>query len=241
MRSSGSGPYLSFWSPPLHRNREFFSSLRILQSLMSFSPWWLVRHGKIDEARKSLARLTSRANSASDVEDTLAMIIHTNELEIQQTAGTSYADCFKGVDRRRTELTVMSWVVQQTSGSAMMGWGTYFMLQVGLSQNNAYSLGIGNSAMGFVGTVFSWVREPCIRASITDADLPQLLMPHFGRRTLYLWGQGAMFIILIIIGGLGVPAISTSTGWAIGALLLVLTFTYGESSGAEIRRYAKAY
>jgi MFS transporter, SP family, general alpha glucoside:H+ symporter len=91
------------------------------------------------------------------VEDTLAMIIHTNELEVQQTAGTSYWDCFKGVDLRRTELTVMSWVVQQTSGSAMMGWATYFMLQVGLSQNNAYSLGIGNSAMGFVGTVASWV------------------------------------------------------------------------------------
>ena len=50
------------------------------------------------------------------------MIIHTNELEVQQTSGTSYLDCFKGVDLRRTELTVMSWVVQQTSGSAMMGW-----------------------------------------------------------------------------------------------------------------------
>ena len=52
-------------------------------------------------------------------------------------------------------------------------------------------------------------------------------MPHFGRRTLYLYGQGVMFVLLIIIGGLGVPAISTSTGWATGALLLVLTFSYG--------------
>lgn len=38
-----------------------------------------------------------------------------------------------------------------------------------------------------------------------------------------------MFVILIIIGGLGVPAVSSSTGWATGALLLILTFSYGMS------------
>jgi hypothetical protein len=60
----------------------------------------------------------------------------------------------------------------------------------------------------------------------TDKNV-QFLMPHFGRRTLYLYGQLAMFILLVVIGGLGIPAVSSSTGWAIGALLLVLTFTYG--------------
>ena len=85
------------------------------------------------------------------------MMIHTNELEIQQTSGTSYIDCFKNADLRRTELTVMTWVIQQTSGSPMMGWGTYFLLQVGLSGDSAYSIGVGQSAMGFVGTVASWV------------------------------------------------------------------------------------
>jgi MFS transporter, SP family, general alpha glucoside:H+ symporter len=176
---------------------------------------WLVRHGKLDEARAALLRLTSKKyNPDFDVEDTLAMMIHTNELEIQQTAGTSYWDCFKGVDRRRTELTVMTWVIQQSSGSAMMGWATYFLIQVGLSNENAYSIGIGSSAMGFVGTVTSW-----------------FLMPHFGRRTLYLWGQGVMFLILIVIGGLGIPTLSSSTGWATGALLLILTFSYDITIG----------
>ena len=56
-------------------------------------------------------------------------------------------------------------------------------------------------------------------------------MPHFGRRTLYLYGQIAMFCILIIIGGLGVPALSSSTGWATGALLLILTFLYDITVG----------
>ena len=175
---------------------------------------WLVRHGKIDQARAALLRLTSKANTDFNVEDTLAMMIHTNELEIQQTAGTTYWDCFKGVDLRRTELTVGTWLIQQTSGSPMIGWGTYFMLQAGLTQKNAYSLGVGQSAMGFVGTVGSW-----------------FLMPHFGRRTLYLWGQVAMFIILMVLGGLGVPALSSSIGWASGALILILTFTYDFTVG----------
>ncbi|ETN39736.1 uncharacterized protein HMPREF1541_05962 [Cyphellophora europaea CBS 101466] len=179
------------------------------------SPWWLVRHGKLDQARAALLKLTSRKNNPNfNVEDTLAMIIHTNELEIQQTSGTSYLDCFKGVDLRRTELTVMSWVIQQTSGSPMMGWGTYFMIQAGLDTGNAFSLGVGQSAMGFVGTVSSW-----------------FLMPHFGRRTLYLWGQVGMFVILVIIGGLGIPKLGSSTGWATGALILILTFVYDITVG----------
>jgi len=175
---------------------------------------WLVRHGRIDEARVALNRLRSKQANDS-VEETLAMIIHTNELEVQQTAGTSYMDCFKTpADRRRTELTIMTWLIQQTSGSPMIGWGTYFMTQAGLTVANSYSLGVGQSAMGFVGTVGSW-----------------FLMPHFGRRTLYLWGQVFMFFGLIIIGGLGVPALGASTGWAIGALMLVLTFVYDFTVG----------
>ena len=56
-------------------------------------------------------------------------------------------------------------------------------------------------------------------------------MPHFGRRTLYLSGQIAMFIVLIIIGGLGIPSISSSTGWATGSLLLILTLCYDITVG----------
>lgn len=178
------------------------------------SPWWLVRHGKIDEARHALLRLTSKKNENFNVEDTLAMMIHTNELEIQQTAGTSYLDCFKGVDLRRTEVTCITWLVQQTSGSPMIGWATYFLTQAGLNPTNAYSIGVGASAMGFCGTVLSW-----------------FLMPHFGRRTLYLWGQAGMFVVLMIVGGLGIPKLSPSIGWATGALLLILTFLYDFTVG----------
>jgi SP family general alpha glucoside:H+ symporter-like MFS transporter len=200
-------PYAIQWIWPL--------PIALVAFLAPESPWWLVRHGKLDQARAALLRLTNpRANTEFNVEDTLAMMIHTNELEIQQTAGTTYMDCFKGVDLRRTEITCLTWVIQQTSGSPMIGWATYFMLQAGLNESNAFSLGVGASAMGFVGTVGSW-----------------FLMPHFGRRTLYLWGQAVMFVILMILGGLGIPELSSNIGWASGALILVLTFTYDFTVG----------
>lgn len=180
------------------------------------SPWWLVRHGKLDEARAALIRLTSKKNTQFNVEDTLAMMIHTNELEIQQTSGTTYWDCFKGVDLRRTEITCLVWLIQQTCGSPMMGWGTYFLEQAGLDPSNATAIGIGDSAMGFCGTVGSW-----------------FLMPHFGRRTLYLWGQYVMFCLLIIMGGLGVKGTpeGSPTGWGVGVLILVFTFCYDFTVG----------
>lgn len=200
-------PYAIQWVWPL--------PIALITFFAPESPWWLVRHGKLDQARASLLKLTNpKANTAFNVEDTLAMMIHTNELEIQQSAGTSYWDCFKGIDLRRTELTIMSWVCQQTSGSPMIGSGIYFMQQAGLSDANAFSLGVGQSAMGFAGTVGSW-----------------FLMPHIGRRTLYLWGQVIMFIILMIVGGLGIPSLQGSIGWASGALILILTLVYDLTVG----------
>ena len=179
------------------------------------SPWWLVRHGKLDEARAALLRLTSQKNNPNfNVEDTLAMMIHTNELEIQQSAGTSYWDCFKGVDLRRTEITCIVWLIQTTCGSPMIGTGIYFLEQVGISDTAAYSIGIGQSAMGAIGTITSW-----------------FLMPHVGRRTLYLYGQYAMLAILIIIGCLSIPATSSGLGYGSGALILVYTFIYDFTVG----------
>lgn len=67
------------------------------------SPWYLVRHGRLEDAEKSLRRL-QRASSSIDPKQTLATIVHTNNLEIELSAGTSYSDCFKGTERRRTEI-----------------------------------------------------------------------------------------------------------------------------------------
>lgn len=84
------------------------------------SPWWLVRKGKIDEAKHSLLRLTSRNSPSFNPDDTIAMMIHTNELEMETSASTSYLDCFRGGNLRRTEIACVVWACQALCGSAFM-------------------------------------------------------------------------------------------------------------------------
>lgn len=84
------------------------------------SPWWLVRKDRIEDAKKSLQRL-AQPDHAVNFDETIAMMIHTNELEKEIGAGTSYFDCFKGIDLRRTEVACGVWMCQNLCGSGLMG------------------------------------------------------------------------------------------------------------------------
>jgi SP family general alpha glucoside:H+ symporter-like MFS transporter len=69
------------------------------------SPWWLVRKGRLNEAKASLLRLTSLNRETDfDADETVDMMVHTTALEEKTTSGASYWDCFKGHDLRRTEV-----------------------------------------------------------------------------------------------------------------------------------------
>jgi MFS transporter, SP family, general alpha glucoside:H+ symporter len=86
------------------------------------SPWWLVRHGKVEEAKRSLLRLTSRDDPDFNADETIAMMRHTNEVEkYLNGGGVTFRDCFKGSDLRRTEIASMVWATQALSGSALTG------------------------------------------------------------------------------------------------------------------------
>lgn len=89
------------------------------------SPWWLVRKGKLDEAKKSLLRLTTKHDETDfDADETVAMMVHTAALEERITAGVSYWDCFRGVDLRRTEIVCCVWAIQNLSGNSFSNYST---------------------------------------------------------------------------------------------------------------------
>jgi SP family general alpha glucoside:H+ symporter-like MFS transporter len=96
------------------------------------SPWWLVRHNRFTDAKQSLRRLRTKLDHVSDVNfdaalvATMEIMVQTNEKELQMQSGTNYKDCFKGVDRRRTEITCIVWVIQTLCGGSFMGFSTYF-------------------------------------------------------------------------------------------------------------------
>jgi SP family general alpha glucoside:H+ symporter-like MFS transporter len=179
------------------------------------SPWWLVRKNRLEDAKKQLLRLTSRNNVNFNADETISMMIHTNELEKAATVGTSYSDCFKKTDLRRTEICAMTWMVQVFCGSTFMGYSTYFYEQAGLDISDAFSLSLGQYAIGAVGTISSW-----------------FLMTKFGRRTLYIWGQAIQCALLLIIGFCGIASKKNiGAQWAIGSMLLVFTFVYDSTVG----------
>jgi SP family general alpha glucoside:H+ symporter-like MFS transporter len=69
------------------------------------SPWWLVRQGRHEDAEKSVIRLTNpEVFSQEDAKRSVANMIHTTAIEREIQAGTSYLQCFRGIDLRRTEI-----------------------------------------------------------------------------------------------------------------------------------------
>jgi len=179
------------------------------------SPWWLVRKNRLEEAKVQLLRLTSRKNVDFNADETISMMVHTNELEKAATVGTAYSDCFKKTDLRRTEIVAMTWMVQVFCGANFMGYSTYFYEQAGLNVSNAFTLSLCQYAIGAVGTICSW-----------------FLMMYFGRRTLYVSGQVIQCALLLIIGFCGIaPKDNQAAQWAIGSMLLIFTFVYDSTVG----------
>jgi SP family general alpha glucoside:H+ symporter-like MFS transporter len=62
---------------------------------------WLVRQGRIEGVEHALKRLSSRK---VDAKQTLATIIETDRIENEMEAGSTYMDCFKKTNWRRTEI-----------------------------------------------------------------------------------------------------------------------------------------
>ena len=175
-----------------------------------------MRKDRLEDAKKQLARLASKNQEDVSLDKTVNMMVYTNELEKANSSGTSYIDCFKGTDRRRTEIVCMVWAVQTLCGaSSFTGYSTYFFEQAGLDITDAFSMSLGQYALGAVGTMLSWV-----------------LMLKLGRRTLYLAGQIVMALLLLIVGFLGIaPSSANGTQWGIGAMILIYTFVYDMTVG----------
>ncbi|WRT63101.1 uncharacterized protein IL334_000004 [Kwoniella shivajii] len=102
------------------------------------SPTWLVEHERELEAEKAVSRLqsSSSAHNIPSPRETVALLSQTNMIEKRLTLGAGYLECFRGTNRRRTEIAVGTWVTQQMCGPVLQTYAIY--------------------AIAFVGTVLSW-------------------------------------------------------------------------------------
>lgn len=137
--------------------------------------------------------------------------------EIEVEKDTTYIECFRDSNRRRTEVAIMVQIWQVITGISLIGYATYFFELAGLPVSAAFDMGVGNTAIGFVATCSSWV-----------------FMSYFGRRTIFMYGVAGMCVALFIIGGLDcAPKYDSRPGfaWAQAALLDVLTFVFQGTVG----------
>lgn len=181
---------------------------------MPESPWWLSRNGRYEEAEKTILRVSKV--DKQNAKNKVAMMIRTNQIEQELVSGSSYIDCFRGTNLRRTEIACVSFSGQVLAGSAFAYSATYFFEQAGMNSNNAYALGLGGTGIAFLGTIFSW-----------------FLMSKFGRRNLYLAGMTSMITMLFLIGILTIPSHKTNSalGWVQSAFCIIWLLSFSLTIG----------
>lgn len=180
------------------------------------SPWWLAKQGRMKEAEASLRRLAVDSPKV-DIQATLAMIQLTllHEMEVQK--GATFAECFRGSNRIRTEVAVMVQVWQVVTGISLIGYATYFFELAGMPVAASFDMGLGNTAIGFVATCGSW-----------------FLMSLTGRRRIYMGGVGIMALCLLLIGILDcLPNYTAHPAytWTQAVFLDLLTLVYQGTIG----------
>lgn len=140
----------------------------------------------------------------------------TTALEMEERDTTNFIDCFRGSDLRRTVISSMVYAIQPLVGNFLgIGYAVYFFELAGLQTAQAFNLGVGLLAVGFVGTCLSWP-----------------LIAHFGRRPIYNYGLVLLTVLVLLIGILDVvPNYNITVTWVQSSMMVIYNFFYDLTIG----------
>ncbi|KAJ7092798.1 putative maltose porter [Mycena belliarum] len=199
-------PDVNAYKIPIALQWMFPTPLAILLYFAPESPWWLVRHGRHEEAAHSVERLGRKSKLNSG--ETVALMRRVIELETT-VASPTYVELFKDTDLRRTLIVCAVYAGQNLAGNLIANQAVYFFEQAGVSTHLAFALGLITSALQMVFVMLSWG-----------------LTTYFGRRTLYLWGTGVNVALLVALGVAGSVAASTASSLAQASLGLIISVLF---------------
>ncbi|KAF4621703.1 hypothetical protein G7Y89_g14502 [Cudoniella acicularis] len=167
------------------------------------SPNYLLIHGHVDAARKSVVRLYGENNSID------ARVAHLQvgiRHELNKDKSETYLDCFKGTDRKRTLTVCLLMLGTNLIGSAFLTQNIYFLGLAGLSAIHGFDINIGGFALALMIIPCCWYFGD-----------------KLGRRPLYLVGVAGNTIGMAVVGGLGyAPSSNKTVTWTVGVLLNLL-------------------
>jgi len=195
------------------------------------SPYWLIRKGRIDEARKTVRTRLMSPTEEVDPDAVLSMMVRTVEVEREITSGTRFVDIFSRKHLRRTEVVIGCWAVQSMTGWVVTSYFAYFYEQAGLPSVKAFDMEVGQGGLGFICACCAfWLSK------------------KLARRTHMMVGMVIMTTIMFLIAILSCVRQDTGLGYAESVLamvwwgvfqLTVAPATYeiiGETSALSVRQ-----
>ncbi|KAJ9151731.1 Sugar transporter [Pleurostoma richardsiae] len=199
----------------------FCGVLIIWTLLVPETSYWEIQHGKFRQARRSLKKLLW-GSSAERLDEKMAQLAHNVHQERRRRSQVAEAQeaahggrrtlrqrmsVFSGVDLRRTEIAVLTWVIQASCGSALAPWCPVFLRRAGLSTDQAFQTNMAMCGLAVIGTLCSW-----------------FLMSYAGRRIIYASGLAILSVTLAVLGGLGFHR--GLSGWISGGILIFIGLVY---------------
>ncbi|KAK4496206.1 hypothetical protein PRZ48_012186 [Zasmidium cellare] len=148
------------------------------------SPRWLLLKRRREDARAALMFIRKGAASAEEVEKELQLLEEANAEQAEFHKATTYLDCLKGSNGRRTMIAASVQVLQQLQGNSFVSsYGVIFLKQLGIKDALAGHLAM--VAMAITGALFAFY-----------------LSDRVGRRTLLLTAAIACWAFMWLASGL---------------------------------------
>lgn len=169
---------------------------------MPESPRWLLAQDRHEDAKNSLVYIRKGVASDEDINEELLLTQDAVREQKEYHRVTTYMDCFRGSNGRRTMIATGVQVLQQLSGNAfMLSYAVIFLKEVGVTDPLASSM--ARTAMAIGGSCFAFV-----------------LADKVGRRPLMIGCAIGMWIGLWVTAG--VVGYTTVDGGPVASFILAL-------------------
>ncbi|KPM42486.1 hypothetical protein AK830_g4031 [Neonectria ditissima] len=183
------------------------------QVLMPESPVFLVRKGRMTDARKALERLYSDPRDADGHLERIKLTLEEAETENYG----SYLDCFRGTNLRRTMIAIMVFLSEPMSGLGFVSnYGALMYQYLGIRDQKSFAIQIGAQIL-----------------SMSGATIAFLVSDFYGRRPMYFGGCIALCLLLICMGIAGSVNTGAATTAAVG-FYTMYNFFYNVGVGSTV-------